>query len=61
MMAAATVAAQFTVREPIIILAGLGGFFVSWLLVRMRSRSTAGDPNLQPVVLRAMLAGPASP
>lgn len=61
LMAAATVAAQFTVRESIIILAGLGGFFVSWLLVRMRSRSTAGDPNLQPVVLRAMLAGPASP
>ncbi|MCQ4264467.1 transcriptional regulator [Stutzerimonas stutzeri] len=61
LMAAATVAAQFSVHEPIVILAGIGGFFVSWLFVRMRSRSTAGDPNLQPVVLRAMLAGPASP
>ncbi|HAG78271.1 MAG TPA: transcriptional regulator, partial [Pseudomonas sp.] len=39
----------------------LGGFFISWLFVRMRGRRTAADPNLQPVVLRAMLAGPASP
>jgi len=61
LIAAALLAAQLSTREPIIILAGLGGFFISWLFVRMRSRRTAADPNLQPVVLRAMLTGPASP
>ncbi|WP_278447476.1 SoxR reducing system RseC family protein [Stutzerimonas kunmingensis] len=61
LIAAASLAAQLSTREPIVILAGLGGFFISWLFVRMRSRRTAADPNLQPVVLRAMLAGPASP
>ncbi|EWC39278.1 transcriptional regulator [Pseudomonas stutzeri] len=61
LMGAATVAAQFSAPEPVVILTGFGGFFVSWLVVRMRARRTAGDPSLQPVVLRAMLAGPASP
>ncbi|MGE4408080.1 SoxR reducing system RseC family protein [Pseudomonas sp.] len=61
LMAAALLAAQLSAREPVVILAGLGGFFVSWLIVRTRSRRTADDPNLQPVVLRAMLAGPAGP
>jgi sigma-E factor negative regulatory protein RseC len=61
LMAAAATAAQFSAREPIVIAAGLGGFFVSWLIVRIRSRNTANDPKLQSVVLRAMLAGPASP
>lgn len=61
LMAAAATAAQFSAREPVVILAGLGGFCISWLFVRMRSRHTAGDPKLQAVVLRAMLAGPASP
>lgn len=61
LMVAALLAAQFSAREPVVILAGLAGFFVSWLIVRMRSRRTADDPNLQPVVLRAMLAGPVGP
>jgi sigma-E factor negative regulatory protein RseC len=61
LMAAATLAAQFSAHEPLVILAGFGGFFVAWLFVRTRSRTVASDPNLQPVVLRAMLAGPASP
>ncbi|MBE7375868.1 SoxR reducing system RseC family protein [Pseudomonas lopnurensis] len=61
LMAAALLAAQFSAREPIVILAGLGGFFASWLVVRLRSRHVTDDPNLQPVVLRAMLVGPASP
>ncbi|AGA87593.1 SoxR reducing system RseC family protein [Stutzerimonas stutzeri] len=61
LMAAAATAAQFSAREPVVILAGLGGFCVSWLFVRIRSRHTASDPKLQAVVLRAMLAGPASP
>ena len=61
LMAAAALAAQFSMREPVVILAGLGGFFVAWLFVRMRSRRSVDDPDMQPVVLRAMLAGPASP
>jgi sigma-E factor negative regulatory protein RseC len=61
LMTAAATAAQFSAHEPIVILAGLGGFFVSWLFVRIRSRNAANDPKLQSVVLRAMLVGPASP
>ena len=61
LMAAAMLAAQLSAREPVIILAGLGGFFVAWLFVRMRSRRSTDDPDLQPVVLRTMLAGPGCP
>ena len=43
--------------EPHMILAGLAGLLCSWLYVRWRSRRTANDPALQPVVLRALLAG----
>ncbi|MNJ77620.1 SoxR reducing system protein RseC [compost metagenome] len=43
--------------EPHIILAGLGGLLCSWLYIRWRGQRTANDPALQPVVLRALLAG----
>lgn len=50
---------QISTKESYVILAGLGGFTLSWLIVRLRSKRIAGDPALQPVVLRASLAGPA--
>jgi sigma-E factor negative regulatory protein RseC len=43
--------------EPHTIFAGLGGLLCSWLYIRWRSKRTANDPALQPVVLRALLAG----
>jgi sigma-E factor negative regulatory protein RseC len=43
-------------REPLIILCGLGGLLLSWLLVRWHASRVADDPLLQPVVLRALLA-----
>ncbi|MBD7976274.1 SoxR reducing system RseC family protein [Serpens gallinarum] len=46
--------------EPHIIMASLGGLLCSWLYIRWRSRRTADDPALQPVVLRALLAGTSS-
>ncbi len=45
--------------ESHIIFAGLGGLMCSWLYIRWRSQRTANDPALQPVVLRALLAGTA--
>lgn len=42
--------------EPAIILSGLVGLALGLLLVRRRSRRVAGDPDLQPVVIRALLA-----
>lgn len=43
--------------EPLVILSGLTGLVLAWLVVRWRSRRTAGDPALQPVVVRALLVG----
>lgn len=60
LFSAALVAAQLGLAEPYVIMAGLGGFLVSWLFVRKRSQHAAGDSALQPMVLRAMLAGTAS-
>ncbi|AHL74587.1 alginate regulatory protein [Stutzerimonas stutzeri] len=53
----ALAASEFSADEPYVILSGIAGFFVSWLFVRKRSQQTADDPGLQPIVLRAMLAG----
>lgn len=58
LLAASVLAAQWPVSEPWVVLAGLGGFGASWLIVRLRSRCVAHDPNLQPVVLRVLLAAP---
>jgi len=57
LFAASLVATQLALTEPFVIIAGLGGFMVSWLWVRKRSQKSAGDAALQPVVLRAMLVG----
>ena len=60
LFAAALLATQLALAESYVILAGLGGFLVSWLFVCMRSQRAASNSALQPVVLRAMLAGTAS-
>lgn len=46
--------------EPLSIFLGLGGLVVAGLLVRRRSLRVADDPDLQPVVVRALLLGSAS-
>ena len=46
--------------EPLTIALGLGGLVVAGLLVRRRSLRVADDPDLQPVVVRALLLGSAS-
>jgi sigma-E factor negative regulatory protein RseC len=56
----ALIATELSAAEPYVILAGLGGFLFSWLIVRKRSQRTAGDPGLQPVVLRTLLVGSAA-
>lgn len=56
LLVAALVAESLGLAEPLIILAGLAGLFGTWLLVRWRASLYADDPELQPVVLRALLA-----
>lgn len=41
--------------EPQIIIAGLSGLALGWVLVRRRSQQTANNPDLQPVIVRALL------
>lgn len=57
LFASALIAAKLSAAEPYVILAGLGGFLISWLIVRKRSQRMADDPELQPIVLRALLVG----
>lgn len=57
LLGAALVAESLGLAEPLIILAGLAGLLGVWLLVRWRASRYADDPELQPVVLRALLAG----
>ncbi|WP_443190295.1 SoxR reducing system RseC family protein [Pseudomonas indica] len=54
---AAILAERLALGEPLVIFSGLGGFALTWFGVRWHSRRAADDPALQPVVLRAMLAG----
>lgn len=56
LFASALVAFKLSAVEPYVMLSGIAGFVVAWLIVRKRSQQTAGDPGLQPIVLRAMLA-----
>lgn len=56
LLASAFIASELSAAEPYVILSGIGGFLVSWIIVRKRSQQTAADTGLQPVVLRAMLA-----
>lgn len=60
LFASAVIASALSASEPYVILAGLAGFFASWLVVRHRGQKTADDTQLQPVILRAMLIGSAS-
>lgn len=57
---AAVLAEQMSLSEPWVILSALCGFLLACCAVRWRSGITAGDPALQPVVLRALLAGAAA-
>lgn len=61
LFAGAILAERLALAEPFVILAALGGFLAVGWLVRSRSRARADDPALQPVVLRAQLAGCAMP
>lgn len=60
MFAGALLAEQFALGEPLVILSAVLGMFASWIGVRWRSTRTADDPALQPVVVRALLAGSAT-
>ena len=55
LFAAALVANGLALPEPLVIVAGLSGFCVCWLLVRWRAARVAENPDLQPVVLRTLL------
>ncbi|QKE63951.1 SoxR reducing system RseC family protein [Aquipseudomonas campi] len=57
LFAAAVLAQWLGLSEPLVILFGLAGLALAWLVVRWRSRRTADDPALQPVVVRALLVG----
>lgn len=60
LFAAALMADQLGLSEPLVIVSALLGFALACLAVRWRSRSVAADPSLQPVVLRALLLGTAA-
>ncbi|PKM26427.1 MAG: transcriptional regulator [Gammaproteobacteria bacterium HGW-Gammaproteobacteria-13] len=60
LFAAAVLAEQAGLSEPWVIFSALLGFLFACCAVRWRSRVTAGDPALQPVVLRALLGGAAA-
>lgn len=55
LFAAALLADGLGLPEPLVILSGLSGLFVSWLMVRWRAARVAENPLLQPVVLRTLL------
>ncbi|MFS2126450.1 SoxR reducing system RseC family protein [Pseudomonas sp. Pseusp97] len=61
LFALALLAARLDLGEPLIIVAGLAGFLLAWLLVRRFARRHADDPAMQPVVLRALVGGPPGP
>lgn len=60
LFAAAVLVEQVGLSEPWVILSAFFGFLLACYAVRWRSRVTAGDAALQPVVLRALLAGAAT-
>ncbi|NQD96139.1 transcriptional regulator [Pseudomonas sp. CrR25] len=59
LFAAGLLAERFALGEPLVILCALAGLLAGWFGVRWRSVRTANDPDLQPVVLRALIAGSA--
>lgn len=56
LFAGAILADQLSLSEPLVILFSLTGLVTSWLGVRWRSARVANEPELQPVVMRAVLA-----
>ncbi|WP_459705133.1 SoxR reducing system RseC family protein [Stutzerimonas marianensis] len=56
LLAASFVASWMALGEPYVIAAGLIGFLLAWFAVRAHARRRVADPQLQPVVLRMMLA-----
>lgn len=57
LIAGALLAQRSGLGESWLMLSGVAGFLVSWLLVRRYSRRHSDDPALQPIVLRALIAG----
>ena len=55
LFAAALLAEGLMLPESLVIVAGLSGLLLSWLLVRWRAARVAENPALQPVVLRTLL------
>ncbi|MDX5373143.1 MAG: SoxR reducing system RseC family protein [Pseudomonadaceae bacterium] len=55
LFATALLAQALALGEPLVIGAGLAGLAGGFLLVRWRSRSVADRPDMQPMVLRALL------
>ncbi|WP_407295826.1 SoxR reducing system RseC family protein [Stutzerimonas zhaodongensis] len=55
LLLSAAVASALSAVEANVMLAGICGFAISWLVVYKRSQYTASDPELQPVVLRATM------
>jgi sigma-E factor negative regulatory protein RseC len=60
LFSAALLAEQLAWGEPLVILSAFVGLLAAWLAVRWHSARTADDPALQPVVMRALLAGSAA-
>lgn len=60
LFAAALLAHWLTLGEPLVIVCSFSGFLAAWLLVRWHSARISDDPDLQPVVLRVLLAGAAA-
>jgi len=56
LLLSAVIASALSAAEAYVILAGIVGFAISWLIIYKRSQDTASDPELQPVVLRATMA-----
>lgn len=55
LFAAALLAEGLMLPESLVIVDGLSGLLLSWLLVRWRAARVAENPALQPVVLRTLL------
>ncbi|MCY1292454.1 SoxR reducing system protein RseC [compost metagenome] len=58
LFAAALLTERAGLSEPLVAFAGIAGFLASWLIVRRHARRHSDDPSMQPVVLRALIAGP---
>lgn len=57
LLVAAGLAESLALGEPLVILCAFAGLALAGLGVRWHSARTADDPGLQPVVLRALIAG----